>query len=78
VDMQDSFAIRPAIHCMRWLKRHLQQNDLASITRLYFIILLCGVAVARNNMHQVQVSDIDLTAEFHAAPVTHQIAETVP
>jgi len=38
---------------------------------------LC-VTAARNNLHQVQVSDIDLAAEFHDTSATQQVPEAVP
>jgi len=36
------------------------------------------VFAVRNNAQQVDVSDIDLAAEFHTTPVTRRTAETVP
>jgi len=56
-------------------------NTLLSHLSGRFVIVICGpwcLIVARNNLHQVEVSDIDLTAEFHTTPVMQQVAETVP
>jgi len=45
-----------------------------SVLCICYCCLWCLI-VARNNLHQVEVSDIDLTAEFHSTP---QVTKTVP